>query len=761
MVKRERDDLLVLAVALVAIPAVWRLLLGWSWPRSIAGHDEQALVHNLLSVRELATGGWDALVYRPDILGGAKARDSVGAFPLVALLARTGLAPGTVSVVAAFVVQALLAFLGSRAAVDVAFGWTGTRRTTVERLASLGLFAFAPVLAWRLGWGHVNLVVGLLPFAAALALVAAAAVRTTTITLITVSAGAFVLGLLHSGLQVVAYGAVFGAPILLGLAFSLGLRWRSLVPAMLTVLAAALLALPTFWPMLVHARSSDAPRALGADTVTYDYLTSTAGDWLSSLPWARGAISATRESGVHHEVNYPLGPVVLLLALLPWRRSRALAAGVVLALAAVLAFSMKVEPVSSALLALIPPLRSFRVPARAALPVVWAIVVLAVGTLGGPPAEEPVPRKRKRISPNTGTPAWPAIPAAILLFSAPPVIRDAAAAALVVAAVVRGARGGPLPVAALLVALAAGSVSAFRERLLPFPDTQPLIAEATSLGSAVRKARPELASPLSRVRFDLEIPAFSVNTAFAAGLSSLDGYGIPTRRFASLLFALRGQRYEPTAIFFKIPAADPAFPVLRELYDVRASVSLRQRGQLTIEPLGTTAGPAWFSASVVRNDSLAALVSELRGASGALAERAHEVLWVDGSDPLASDTATVDPRCREARVLSVDASRSGDVKAKVSTEAPCPLTFAMNFTEDLRGTAILADGRQVPLPVFPGYGPLASVLAPAGTTEVRVQPEPPRASAAWALLGVVVLLGAAWLVRTDEAQSGSTSVAAQ
>src|SRR4030095_13706657 len=107
---------------------------------------------------------------------------------------------------------------------------------------------------------------------------------------------------------------------------------------------------------------------------------------------------------------------------------------------------------------------------------------------------------------------------------------------------------------------------------------------------------------------------FTVTAASAAGLASLDGYGTPTRRFSQLVFALRGDRYEPTAILFKFPAGDPAFAVLRQIYHVGWNATLRVRGRLALNPLGPTAGPAWFSASTLRLDSLGALARELRGA---------------------------------------------------------------------------------------------------------------------------------------------------
>ena len=128
------------------------------------------------------------------------------------------------------------------------------------------------------------------------------------------------------------------------------------------------------------------------------------------------------------------------------------------------------------------------------------------------------------------------------------------------------------------------------------------------------------------------------------------------------------------------------------------------------------------------------------------------MLWIDGSDPLATRAdvpPTLDPRCRDARVLKVAAPRRAhEIVATTSTAAACPVTFATNFTEDLRATAVLAEGRRVDVMPFPGYGALTSVVAPAGTTEIRLRAEPSTLplAIAWVALGLACWGAAAWLI---------------
>jgi len=377
---REAGDALLLALAAAMVPATWRLLLGWSWPDLIAGHDGIATV--FLAIRELveAHGRWSELAYRADLFGGMKVRDAIGPLPILALLARLPLSPTAVFNVFTFVIQAIIAFLGVRTATDLAATWSpGPRASGLERAAGVWMCGFAPALAWRLGHGHHTLVVGGLPFLAAAALLVAAGAGTVTVTLVIVATAALVNGILFTGHQMVLYGAVFGGPILLGLWKSSGGRPRALLA--LACLAALLVALPGFWGVLAHAAGTDSLRALGRMRLTYAWLTSEPLDWIASIPWTRGAVPFRRPVLFHHEVNYAAGPLLALLALVPWRRARALALGLGASVTLVLLFSMDVRPFSDALLALVPPLNTFRVPPRAILPALGALPVLALAAV--------------------------------------------------------------------------------------------------------------------------------------------------------------------------------------------------------------------------------------------------------------------------------------------------------------------------------------------------------------------------------------------
>ena len=715
--RRERDDILLLAVTAVLVPLSWAFFLGWSSGRSVSGYD--AISTLLLVVQELvASGGdWSALAYRPDLFGGMNMRDAIAPFPPFGVFARLGLPAQDVYNLSAWLVQGLLAFHGVRAAANLAAAWRegGPGLGWTERVAGVFLVGFAPALGWRFGYGHLTLLAGLLPFAVGFGLIVAAATRTATVTLVAVALLALHVGFLFTGHQIVAYGAILGAPILFGAWWSLGRSPRALVLPALVAVASLLLILPDFAKVVALATSSDSVRSLGRMSLTYGYVTERWVDWLGSLAWTRGAIPGGQEEILHHETNVPLGPLVLLLALVPWRRAHGLLIGLAATATLIVLFATNTRPVSTALLTLFPPLNSFRVPARAMLLVVFILPVLALAALAAGAAQR----------------SWGQTAAGaalfLVLFLAPSPAREAMAWAGAAFAVVHRFR--PLPWAAglagpgLALALAGGSLGGFRERLLPFVDVPELFARCHHLGRAVKAARSELESPLARVSLALEYPELGPNTAFASGLSSLDAYYFPPRRFLQLYFALRKTEYEPSAVFLRTPPGSPGGRALHQLFNVGWLIRAGEENQLSAQSLGLTAGAAWFSAGVRPTASMATLADELLAQGADLHTRVHEVLFIVDDDPRRPQTLPpgLDPQCASAQVLRVDAVRARPwVEAVVESPADCPLTFAMNYAETLRATAT-SGLKTVTLSPFPAYGTLAAVLVPRGAGTVRIE----------------------------------------
>jgi hypothetical protein len=476
-------------------------------------------------------------------------------------------------------------------------------------------------------------------------------------------------------------------------------------------------------------------------------------DWLTSIPWTRFAVPFRRPVLYHHEVNYAAGPMLALLALVPWRRVRGLAAGTATSVALVLLFSMNVRPFSSALLFLVPPLNSFRVPPRAILPAMSLLPILILAAF--------LARAEAR------TRLWAAVVAlgaGASIFFLPSQVREAVGWAVALAVVALGPQGRrDLPAVAwgaLLMAMAGGSVGAFGERLLPFVQGQAALARAERIGAAAVRAQPALASPLVRASVGPEAE-FTANTAFAARLSALDGYFFPSHRFVALVNALRGQAFQPNQLIVRMPEDHPSSRPMFQLYNVawRVRAAPGRGDPVEVTPLTTPAGPAWFSAGFRQADSFRSLARILVVQGDLAGRRAHENLWLVTADPAVGAARlpeSVPPACAGARVLEVKARRgAAGASASVDVPADCPLTFAMSYAETLRATVAGPGGDRAAV-VFPAFGALAAVWVPRGTTEVRIEADPAGAPLpwAWTLVGLLTLAAAVRLVREEGAAGG-------
>lgn len=707
----------------------------------MSGYDAVMALLPMLRALVVARGDPSALAFRPELLGGVALRDTLGPQPLLLVPAALGASATSVLNFATFATQTLFAFFGQRTLGDLSV-LLGRGRPRPAYLVGSGLvfLAFAPFVGWRAGYGHLTLLVGLLPFLAALALVAASAVASLNRFLVAAATLTVAVSLPFAGQQIVLYGAVFGLPLLAAVHVAGGRAPRFLAVPVLAALSGLLLAAPGLWPMLEHAWSSDALRELGGETVTYSYLTAGPLDWLTSLLWL--APEAGARKAIHlHESNVPFGPILLLLALVP-RKGRPLLVGLAVSAGLAVALASNLRPLSDLLLALVPPLRSFRVPTRALFPALAVLPLLALASL---PTEASAARGRlllRSLLVGLGL--------AMALFFAPPPLREILAWGLAVATLVT-MRGVPTRVAWLLpliMGLAGGSLGAFRQRLLPFPDAESRLAEARALGDAVKRHAPRLAAPLARVTLPVETQlleatpsaarGIGANLAFAAGLASLDGYAFPQRRFVALVRALRGEPYSPNALLLRFREEYPPSRVLFQLYNVGHALTGTE-GVATVPPVrerGPTAGAAWFPATVVVDPDLQAMAAALLAWGDATHARARRELRVVRSDPALQGLPTsLAPACGEAIVHGAYGA-SGGLAIRVQTYAPCLLVVALNYAESLE--AVSASRR---LRTFPAYGALLGIEVPPEATriEIRARPWPGAGTLGVAVAGLALL----------------------
>jgi hypothetical protein len=739
-------DLRILLESAAVIVVTW-LLLGWTFQRAITQADGTVLVVPFTQSALHAGIDWTDHLYRFGVVGGSEMHNFAGSLPLVQLCSALGLSTTTTVNLVTIFLQLGFGFFGIKAIEALVTRWSKLdvfRLSAAQRITAIWLCSFAPVLGWRLAYGHENLLLGLLPLYAAISLLWAARARTLSITAAVFAAFVVFNGVSGLGPQTIVYSVVFGGPLVLVTIFDAprGERWRRPQWIVAGVLVTGVLvALPRLVGMIHHAFGEDASRGFG-DSVVFSYGMSTASDWLTSIPWTQALASGARAT--LHEHNFPVGPIVLWIALL-WPRGIARGPLWALAIGAVLAIVVAddLAPVSTALLELIPPLQAFRVPARAILPIVIFLPSLALAACWVPRGAQAADASRLH---------WLAVVlgavAILTCRTVPPLAREALAW-LGCLAIAGFARWRPAvferrTVVAVIAVIAALGVGAFDERFPRDVAFDPVEHGPRRLHDAVIAQAPEVAMALERVQIVDAPPPYEMSTAFAAALPSLDGVWYPPKRFLELLAALTGKPVAPTTCVFSLTRSR-AFPVLQQLYNVKHVVSVAD-GSLREQP--PTPGAAWFPRRVVMIDRGAEMAAALSGTD--LRAALTGTAWLLRAD--AHRAPTFADGCT-ASVLEVTTDELGQA-ATVTVAAPraCALVVATNYVRAFRATATVA-GVSREVAVFPIDIALTGIEVPAGTTTLTLAPEPevPWWSRVASLLGILVLgASIAQLARTRD-----------
>lgn len=747
----DRADLRRLALCLVLVPLVWVVALGWRGNTLLGAVDQ--IDSTFLLVRDFQSqcgGDFTCFLYRPDLNGGVKIHDVMGTMPIFRLLAATPLGPIAILNLTTLFAQVACAFLGLRAAVDLAAAWTG-RPVEPGLLAASGIIlvtAFAPEIGWRIAVGHISTPMGASVWIAAFGLLLAARNDTLSWTHLSVVVVLVWNALAWIGaIQHVVYGPFFGGLVLFAALVSVRSGSR-LAIAVLAMVGAALLGAQALAGMIDHIAGSDAARSFGR-SVIYAFTTATRRDWRGSLYWGASLIPSGRPHVYDHETNYPIGPLILLVALIPIRRAALLILGLAVALVVPVLFSMNHPGVADRLTTLYPPLHGFRVPARAIIPFLHYLPIAAAAAL-----------LRFEIRARSPMIAAGAL-AGITLFFAPPLMREWLGWILASAIVIAGLLRRPIPAGAALIALGLGTLGAFAERQRPFATKQSLIDMPARAGDEIRNLAPALRDPLVRADAAFQLPPFEHNPAQAAGISSLNGYLNPPRRFIALIAALDGVAPDYTVNSFRFARDSASLRALAPIYNESFRVS-GVPGDMHVEPLAPTAGPAWFAARIEPLPGIEAIAAALRNAGDAIVPAVRARMWIDSKDvvPGQSIPATFSPECGKAEVLGVEAARGGQAfRVRVRTTADCPLALATNYATNLRATS----GAKA-LPVFPAYGALAAVIVPAGADEITIEARAviPMWSRIAGGLGVLLIGLSAWMIRrgrrrSDQTRAGSGS----
>jgi hypothetical protein len=720
-----RDGLRLLTCAAASL-LVWILFLGMRPGLIPFGEDARELDWPAWVELLRVNGDLSRWTYRAGYIGGGRFLELAGSPAFSSIATTLHLSAAHALFLAAWLSQTLLAYLGVAAVEGLVVSWGGKElhlRMTVPIAIAV---AFMPIIGVRFYAGHASMVTAYLAFAApaAILLVVRAGRAPSVVSLLVVAAAVRVT--LSSGLQqMVLYAALFGGLVLLPILWNV-LRRREVVPLLVAVTAGIALALPVFSVMLAAARSDDAARTIGGTTLTWSWGITRWHDW-STLVTAGGDLirSRTDEPWAFHETQVPLGLAIAGCILVPWKKERGLRVTLPLALLLVVVLAMKVEPLASLLVRLVPPLGSFRVPGRGIAPIAIFATWLAIAGFV---------RDSERVRTITRIHMLAAFTALLAMVVLPGAIGEAAALVIVL-----GAALVPrfVPRSFGVVAMAVASVVAVARVLPPPVSEQRLIADTEKFRGDLATIGALPAHALDRVIIDLPT-ASGMNGLAAHGLPSPFGYWFPTRRRIELHEAAHAID-APSTLHSFMPT-EPPFGVstrtIALLYNVRTWMHYERNGK----PIGgvplPTIGAAWMPRRFIQVPAL----------GPALRTREPNALRSDV--PTTTPRKPLDAGCDGGRV-QVTATPDGGQRVALAVDSPgsCLVALPINFTTRHRATL---NGRS--LEVIPIYGALLGVLVPQASGALIVEHVVP--TPRWGAIGGVagwVLLVAAIALRARAA----------
>lgn len=755
--REEGVDVAQLALCLFVPLTIWIVFFGVRPGVAPLGKDARQL--DWPALVELARVGGDTSrwLYRATWVGGARIYELSGEDLVLRLGARLGASAVDTITLGLLASQALLGFFAVKSVEALRRSWgdAPTPLRAWEVAATSASVAFMPLVGMRVLAGHLSIVSGMLAFLApaALLLIVRGGASPSIVTLL---AAAFsVERVVSSGMQqMVLYAALFGGILLAPLFVRECRRPARLAAPALAIAAGVALALPVFAVLLASAIGPDAGRRLAGGSVVW-WSIARPREWLTLFTSSLSIFAPRNDVAELHETQIPLGLALAGMLAVPWRRERALAWSMPIGLALVALLSMKVEPIASALLALVPPLRSFRVPARGIAPFALLATVLAIAALSreGDARSIGATRARATITALLATTLF------VLLAVMPGAWGEATGLVAVTAlALLTRARAATSTFAAASaiprwvapLALAVASVAA-TGRVLPDAVSDDalsaqLVAVRAELGEAASK------HALDRVYVDEEILAGP--DAFAlAGMSGAFGYFFPSRHVKELYGALQGKAFGTTSHLMTPIAApeDPGTRALAMLYDVHAWRHSQDGGHSTIAL--PTIGPAWFPRRWVVVDDRAALGVALRERAASPRALADDAIYGPGEGPAPTP---IDPACGEGAVAVARTIDGGQrIELDVTSPGRCLLVVSTNWTSRHEATFTRRDGATISVRIVPVYGALIGLLLPQGEGRVVLEPrvEVPRWATAGRWLGALCLLAAVGARRLASARA--------
>ncbi len=743
---QERFDLFVLFLSTIVILAVWFLFLGFVPSTLISGNDGPFVTTELQSM--IDSGIFLKNFQYSYVRGGGHPLSGItGANGIYQFLSFFNFGPTAICNIIVFFIQIIYSFFCIKLISCQSTANHGQHlfniKTRFLLVPTILLTAFAPILGWRLGYGHLILVLGAMTLIFSLSTISATINKKITITHALLLFTAF-LSVIQTpfAAQTIVYAVCLGSFIIVGYILNytdLGLRKHniikqiidSILPLLIILLCAILASFTALGDIVSFFLGSNTTRNVREEATIYSYTTATIADFISSIFLSNQIIPSSRDQFLWHESNYPIGPIIIFLVMY-FQKNFRLLVGFLISVALISILSMNITPLSDLLLSTVPILKSFRVPSRAWLIISVLITPLALTFIFSQLSDTSTsPNKLIKSISKTNLAIITIIP--IVFFFVPDIIAEIVAWFSVIMVTVMFTKQRfflkQSTIKAVLLfslfSLSIVSIRAFNSRLISIKNFPTIIENAKGLANQLKSNNQEMNNPLVRTSFGFAFPAISVNQNVYMGISSLDGYFLFPGKFSAFVKEVWQMNKTDIVHFLKINEQSKNFKIFQQLYNIKFSLVPATNNNVEIRPLLPTNGAAWFSNKLIPQNSLKELVNILISKQDSLKDYLREQLLFINSDlpnPLTVNAIS----CEQSEVKNVTHIKDGNqLLLSVKSVGDCPLTIATNYADNFVIEASSGSaGQSRFLTPFAGHGVLLSFIVPDNTTDIVISNKP-------------------------------------
>lgn len=675
------EDFKLFAFSFLTVLLIWMLLSDFTFDTFIGRND--ATSGFLLLLRELKSKSINHLSYDPSILGGYSIAWALGTlWPVKLFLQLTKMDIFSFNNVLIFLIQATIGFFSIKwVALHLPKSYLdeSSFQKYLEKFLAICLISFAPLLGWRIAYGHLNILFAALSFVTSIYLIKSLIEKKVSFVDTTIAFISFSITANFVAFQMVIY-MFYVLPVFACLSYGSANVVRAIFKKEFFIFIILFFIVNIYFllPFYSYYLLGDTTRGARIDIFSYAPFNLKA--LAATLLWENRLIKLDAVVFKWHELHYPIG-IGFSSFLLFKDLKKLLYALLFLTLTLLFLFNF---PGIASLFELMPFLTKMRVPAR---------LLILVGLLS-----------------TLGATFWiiKSMPRVFLTLTNKLYLVLAFLLVLLVTGYLNGyldfamyasffllifAMRKKLPIVALICIFSISFVSirAFFSHFLPF-------IYISDLDVSSFKINKKFSNPYERSFIEFNHNEFNFNTAYSLSIPSINGYFYASKRFSELIQALYEKPYDPLHLGWGFGFKDPQANLLSQLYNIKNVISLNNNN-LQIEKYPVQHNGIIFPEVISYNDDLRFVVDAIKK------NWRHAVISRDYLPKLHNIQG-----CKEGSIVSVYDPNRNALLLKGFTPSACFIIIPTNYAKNL----VFNENSGADLRFIPADHALLGVIVPQG-----------------------------------------------